>query len=125
MPMSDIGCAFSQILSGENAGKYELYVDNQKLDGYFTFEEVRSIISAADEQEENMAIQLCTQNCPQRQVGCQSKCATYIEGKKKLDAINEARRKERVVNSYCRDSVYKVKKNLSRTKGTLKVAGRR
>lgn len=55
-------------------------------------------------------------DCKDRHYNCWAECSSYQEERKKLDAINEKRKKEEKVREYFVDKSLKVKRSINNTK---------
>lgn len=53
-------------------------------------------------------------DCPDREVGCHSKCARYLSWKEQNEATKRVKALEREANSYMYDSIKKVRKKRRR-----------
>lgn len=67
------------------------------------------------------AIPPCKPDCPVRKVGCHSWCPQYAEYREAVEKAQCERDKNRIFSDYCSAAVARVKKNMSQTKGALKL----
>ena len=57
-------------------------------------------------------------DCEKRTVGCQSKCETYQEYRRKLDEIRKAQDVERGINQMISSSIFRDRRNSPRMKNS-------